>query len=151
MKKFFFLIILLVITFSLTAQTITVHLSGTVLRDSTYAPVVNHEVLIQADSNAYGFVFYTSRFTNTNGFYDCTITNVPSSGVAVTFMVRTKNCDSTWLVQTFVGTITPDTVNFFICNGNNAGCQAGFTYSFDTTSTQNMVYFYDYSTPQGVH
>ena len=149
MKKFFSLIILLAASFSLSAQTITVHVSGTVLRDSTYAPVPNHEVIIQADSNTYGFTFYTSRFTNTNGSYDCTITNVPSSGVAVTFMVRTKNCDSTWLVQSFVGTITPDTVNFIICNGNNSGCQAAFTYSVDTTPSQNMVYFYDYSTPQG--
>jgi len=149
MKKFFSLIILLVATFSLTAQTITVHLSGTVLRDSTYAPVVNHEVIIQADSNTYGFSFYASRFTTTTGSYDCTIHNVPSSGVAVTFVVMTKNCDSTWLVQYFVGTITPDMVNFTICNGNNAGCQAAFTYSVDTTSSQHLVYFYDNSTPQG--
>ena len=67
MKKFFSLIMLLVATFSLTAQTITVHLSGTVLRDSTYAPVVNHEVIIQADSNTYGFSFHASRFTTTTG------------------------------------------------------------------------------------
>jgi PKD repeat protein len=149
MKKFFSLIILLAASFFLSAQTITIHVSGTVLRDSTYAPVANHEVIIQADSNAYGFVFYTSRFTNTNGFYDCTITNVPNTGVAVTFIVKTKNCDSTWLVQIFTGTITPDTVNFIICNGNNAGCHALFGYSVDTTSSQNMIYFYDYSTPVG--
>ncbi len=145
MKKFSFLIVvLLAATFSLSAQTITVQLSGTVLRDSTHAPVVNHELIIQADSNSYGFVFYTSRFTNQNGFYDCTIHNVPASGAAVTFIVKTKNCDSTWLVQTFIGTITPDTVNFLICNGNNTGCHALFSYSSD--STTHLVQFTDLST-----
>jgi len=142
------ILVLLAVTFSLTAQTMTVQLSGTVLRDSTHVPVANHELLIQADSNSYGFVFYDSRFTNANGFYDCTIHNVPTTGAAVTFTVKTKNCDSTWMYQTFVGTNTPDTVNFLICNGNNAGCQAAFQ-SYNDTATQFMVYFNDYSTPQG--
>ena len=71
MKKFLsLLIIVLVAMVSIQAQTITVHLSGTVLRDSTHAPVNNHEVIIQADSNAYGFTFYATRYTNPNGFYD---------------------------------------------------------------------------------
>jgi PKD repeat protein len=149
MKKFFSLIVvLLAVTFSLSAQTITVQLSGTVLRDSTNAPVVNHEVFIEADSNAYGFTFYTSRFTNQNGFYDCTIHNVPTTGAAVTFTVKTKNCDSTWLVQTFIGTITPDTVNFVLCNGNTAGCEAGFHSALDSANTY-LVHFYDYSSPAG--
>jgi PKD repeat protein len=135
--------------FTIQAQTITVHMSGTVVRDSTLDPVNNHEVIIQADSNAYGFTFYATRHTNQNGFYDCTITNVPSSGNAVSFMVETKNCDSTWLVQNFIGTVNYDTVNFIICNGNNGGCQAAFTYYADTTSPHNLVYFYDQSTPSG--
>jgi len=147
MKKFFSLvIILLAVTFSLTAQTLTVHISGTVLRDSTNAPVANHELIIQADSNTYGFVFYTSRFTNASGFYDCTINHVPNTGAAVTFTVMTKNCDSTWLVQHFTGTSTPDTINFVICNGNNAGCEAGF-HSVVDSSDYYLVHFYDYSTP----
>ena len=149
MKKVFSLIIvLLAVSFSLSAQTITVQLSGTVLRDSTHLPVANHEVIIQADSNAYGFVFYSSRFTNQNGFYDCTIHNVPATGTAVTFIVKTKNCDSTWLVQSFIGTITPDTVNFIICNENTSGCEAGFHSVLDSTNT-HLVHFYDYSAPQG--
>jgi len=149
MKKISYLIIvLLAATFSLSAQTITVQLSGTVLRDSTHAPVANHELIIQADSNSYGFVFYTSRFTNQNGFYDCTIHNVPTTGAAVTFTVKTKNCDSTWLVQTFIGTITPDTVNFVLCNGNTAGCEAGFHSALDSANTY-LVHFYDYSSPAG--
>jgi PKD repeat protein len=147
MKKIFFLlVVLLFASFWLNAQTMTVHLSGTVLRDSTYAPVPIHEVLIQADSNASGFTYYNSRFTNANGFYDCTINNVPTTGTAVSFIVKTKNCDSTWMYQTFVGTITPDTVNFLICNGNNAGCEAGFHAVVDS-SDYYLVHFYDYSTP----
>jgi PKD repeat protein len=150
MKKIFsLLIIVLAVTFSIQAQTITVHVSGTVVRDSTHAPVDNHEVIIQADSNSYGFTFYATRHTDPNGFYDCTITNVPSSGQAMSFMVQTKNCDSTWLVQNFIGTVAYDTVNFVICNGNNAGCQASFTYYVDTTSPGTLVYFYDQSTPTG--
>jgi hypothetical protein len=74
MKKFFFLLAFgLAVTFSLSAQTITVQLSGTVLRDSTQVPVANHEVTIRADSNSYGFVFEATRHTNQNGFYDCVI------------------------------------------------------------------------------
>lgn len=148
MKKIYsFLVFLLATSISLYAQTITVHLSGTVLRDSTLSPVVNHELIIQADSNMHGFYFYTSRFTNQNGHYDCTINNVPATGTAINFNVQTKNCDSTWIVQTFVGTTAPDTVNFLICNGNSTGCQAAFTYSVDTVSSSDLVYFYDQSTP----
>ena len=149
MKKISYLIIvLLAATFSLSAQTITVQLSGTVLRDSTHAPVVSHEVFIEADSNAYGFTFSTTRFTSQTGFYDCTIHNVPSTGAAVTFIVKTKNCDSTWLVHSFIGTITPDTVNFIICNENTSGCEAGFHSVLDSTNI-HLVHFYDYSSPQG--
>ncbi len=145
MKKVYsFIIVLLTVSFSLSAQTITVQLSGTVLRDSTHAPVFNHEVFIESDSNAYGFTFSATRYTSQTGHYDCTIHNVPSSGVAVTFIVKTKNCDSTWLIQTFVGTIAPDTVNFTLCNGNGAYCHALFSYSGD--STTNLVQFTDLST-----
>ena len=92
MKKYLSLfVILLAATFSIQAQTITVHLSGTVLRDSTNAPVNDHEVIIQADSNAYNFTFYATRHTNPNGFYDCTIPNVPSYGTPVSFIVQTKD------------------------------------------------------------
>lgn len=146
MKKLFLLIILLIAaTFPLSAQTITVQLSGTVLRDSTHAPVVNHEVTISADSNAYNFTFAANRFTNPNGFYDCTIHNVPTTGAAVTFTVKTKDCDSTWIVKHFTGTNTPDTVNFILCNGSNTGCHALYTYWIDSTNT-NMVHFTDQST-----
>jgi PKD repeat protein len=147
MKKFFsLLLILLAATFSLSAQTITVQLSGTVVRDSTNLPVANHEVIIQADSNAYGFTFYATRLTNQNGFYDCTIHNVPSTGAAVAFMVETKNCDSTWLMKDFTGTNTPDTVNFIICNGNEAGCHALYNYYADSVNVL-MLHFWDVSTP----
>jgi PKD repeat protein len=150
MKKYLSLfVILLAATFFVQAQTITVHLSGTVLRDSTNAPVNDHEVIIQADSNAYNFTFYATRHTNPNGFYDCTISNVPSYGTPVSFIVQTKNCDSTWLEKYFVGTVTYDTVNFTICNGFGA-CQAAFTWSADTMSPNAMVYFYDQSTPVGL-
>jgi hypothetical protein len=150
MKKIFsLLIIVLAATFSIQAQTITVHLSGTVVRDSTYAPVTNHEVIIHADSNDYGFTFYATRYTNPNGFYDCTITNVPSSGTPVSFMVETKNCDSTWLIQNFFGTVTYDTVNFIICNGINTGCQAYYTYSVDSANLLHL-HFVDASTPQNL-
>lgn len=148
-KLFFLLIIILSAAFSMQSQTITVHLSGTVLRDSTHDPVVNHEIDIQADSNAYNFTFFTERWTNASGFYDCTIQNVPSGG-PITFSVKTKNCDSTWIVKYFVGTVNNDTVNFTICNGNSGGCQAAFIYTADTTSPNVMVYFYDQSTPVGL-
>ena len=129
-----------------TTQTITVHFSGTVTRDSTGVPVSSHQVIIQADSNAYGFTFYTTRTTNPNGFYDCTIHDVPATGAAVTFVVKTKNCDSTFLTQTFIGTSTAAVVNFIICNENSESCQALYHYYVDSTDLLRL-HFYDASTP----
>jgi PKD repeat protein len=149
MKKFLSLFAFaMVLAFSLSAQTITVQLSGTITRDSTNLPVVNHEVIIQADSNMYGFTFYAVRHTSPNGAYDCTIQNVPAQGVAVTFIVKTKDCDSTYIVKTFVGTNTPSIVDFVICNGNSSGCEAAFHSSIDS-SNYYLVHFYDYSGPVG--
>jgi len=146
MKKYLLFFVFLLGAFSgILAQTITVQLSGTVLRDSTNAPVPNHEVIIQADSNSYGFTFYTTRFTNASGYYDCYIHNVPTTGTAVTFVVKTKDCDSTYLIQTFQATATPVTVNFLLCNVNNTGCQAGFHSVLDSASA-HLVHFYNYST-----
>ena len=131
------------------AQTMSVHVLGTVLRDSTNLPVVNHEVVIQADSNVYNFQFTATQYTSHTGFYDCTINNVPTTGAAVTFSVRTQDCDSTWIFKHFTGTPNYDTVNFTICNGNNPPCQAAFTYFVDTASPHQEVHFYDQSTPNG--
>ena len=148
MKKIFLLSILLTgLLSTVLAQTVTVTVSGVVLRDSTHAPVPNHQVIIQADSNANNFTFYATRMTSSTGHYDCVIHNVPTGNGGVTFSVETKDCDSTLLVQYFIGTNTPDTINFLICNGNANNCQAEFTYSTDTTPPGTTVYFYDNSTP----
>lgn len=148
--KNFLLSLILLIGFSgiAASQTITVHMSGTVNRDSTGVPVANHQVIIQADSNAYGFHFYATRMTNPNGFYDCTIHEVPATGAAITFVVRTKNCDSTTLTQTFAGTTTPATINFIICNGNPGVCEAAFQSHADSVQP-GLIHFHDTSYPQG--
>jgi len=78
MKKLFLLFAMIVGLSSIMMAQVTVHLSGTVTRDSTNLPVVGHEVIITADSNASGFTFWAQRFTNSTGFYDCTISNVPA-------------------------------------------------------------------------
>ncbi len=142
------LFLALIFAGQVTSQTITVHFSGTVNRDSTGVPVPDHQVIIQADSNAYGFHFYATRITNPNGFYDCTIHEVPATGAAVTFVVTTKNCDSTTLTQTFTGSATPDTVNFVICNYNTTGCEAAFLSEWDPAQT-GLFRFFDTSHPQG--
>jgi PKD repeat protein len=129
-------------------QTITVHLSGTVTRDSTGIPVSGHQVIIEADSNSYGFNFYTTRITNPNGFYDCTIHDVPATGAAVTFIVKTKNCDSSFLTQSFVGTTTAAIVDFVICNTNVGICEAAFHAEADSSQT-GLINFMDTSYPQG--
>lgn len=149
MKKLLSLVLILMATILIVnAQTMSVHVLGTVLRDSTNIPVPNHEVIIQADSNAYNFQFTATRFTSQTGFYDCTINNVPTTGAAVTFSVRTKDCDSTWIVKHFTGTPNYDTVNFAICNGNVA-CLAAFTFFVDTASPHQEVHFYDQSSSVG--
>jgi PKD repeat protein len=130
------------------AQTITVHVSGTVTRDSTGAPVNDHQVIIQADSNSYGFTFYATRITNNNGFWDCTIHDVPATGAAVYFNVSTKDCDSSVLVKTFVGTTLADTVNFVICIGTVVTCEADFISDLDPVHS-GLVDFNDTSTPVG--
>ena len=142
------LFLALIFAGQVTSQTITVHFSGPVNRDSTGVPVPDHQVIIQADSNAYGFHFYATRITNPNGFYDCTIHEVPATGAAVTFVVTTKNCDSTTLTQTFTGSATPDTVNFVICNYNTTGCEAAFQSEWDPAQT-GLFRFFDTSHPQG--
>jgi PKD repeat protein len=150
MKKNLALFALLMVAALFTnAQTMSVHVLGTILRDSTNLPVSNHEVVIQADSNAYNFQFTATRFTSQTGLYDCTINNVPTTGAPVTFSVRTQNCDSTWIYKHFTGTVNYDTVNFTICNGNTPPCQAGFTYFVDTASPHQEVHFQDQSTPVG--
>ncbi|MCX6244765.1 MAG: PKD domain-containing protein [Bacteroidetes bacterium] len=147
MKKQFLLFVFIMGALSgIFAQTVNVQLSGTVLRDSTNAPVPNHEVIIMADSsNSYGYTYYTTRFTNASGYYDCYIHNVPATGAAVIFIVKTKDCDSTYLVQDFPASATPVTVNFLLCNSNYTGCQAAFHSVVDSTNAY-LVYFYDYST-----
>jgi PKD repeat protein len=147
MRKQLLLIVFALFTVSgILAQTMTVHLSGTVVRETTQAPVPSHEVIIQADSNVQGFHFYATRHTNANGFYDCTIQNVPATGSTITIVVMTKNCDSTFIVSTFPASTTPDTVNFVLCNGNGGSCQAAFQSTLDSIH-ENLVHFWDYSTP----
>lgn len=122
------------------AQTMTVHLSGTITADSTGAPVASHEVLITSDS-LNGFYYSTSRHTSVNGMYDCTIQNVPTSS-AVTFYVRTRDCNDITIEKTFLSTSSPAVVNFVICT-QPANCEASFTYSLD--SIHPLIYHF-YST-----
>ncbi len=129
-------------------STMTVHVSGTVTRDNTGVPVPEHQVIIQADSNAYGFTFYATRMTSSTGTWDCTIHDVPATGSDVNFIVQTKNCDSTVLSQTFTGTPVAATVNFSICNGNVQTCEAAFESRPDLIHSEFMD-FYDRSYPQG--
>jgi len=110
------------------AQTMTVHLSGTVTEDSTGLPVANHEVVIRSDSSS-GFVFYATRYTNPNGFYDCTINNVPTAS-AVAFFVSTHDCHNNVITHDFLSTASPATVNFVICVP--PPCQAAFDYHITT-------------------
>jgi PKD repeat protein len=147
MKKFYALLVILVaLTLAVSAQTINIHLYGTVLRDSTLLPVPNHEVDIQADSNSGNFTFYAVRNTNQSGSYDCLISNVPTSGTPIVFTVKTKNCDSSWMVQTFIGNVEHDTINFFLCNGD---CHASYTHYTDSSNVLN-IHFTDTSTPHNL-
>ena len=106
MKKLLLLFVMIFGFSSLMFAQVSVHVSGTVLRDSTNIPVVGHEVIITADSNVAGFYFWAQRFTSSTGHYDCTITNAPT-GVEITFLVKTKNCDSTYMVQSFQTSNSP--------------------------------------------
>ena len=146
MKKFTLLLAMIVGFSSFLIAQVTVHVSGSVTRDSTNQPVAYHQMIIMADSNAAGFNFNTERYTNTAGFYDCTIQNVPG-GVQTTFIVKTKNCDSSWMVKTFQTSNSPAVENFVICN-TPANCQAGFTYTADSSSA-GLIHFIDNSVPVG--
>ncbi len=146
MKKFILLFAMIVGFSSFMIAQVTVHVSGTVTRDSTNLPVVGHEVIITADSNPSGFTFWAQRFTNATGFYDCTIHDVPG-GVETTFIVKTKNCDSTYIVKDFQTSNSPATENFVLCN-TPANCEAGFTYHADSTNP-HMLHFDENSYPAG--
>lgn len=136
MKKLILLFLMLFGISSLMIAQVTVHLSGTVLRDSTNLPVVGHEVIIMADSNVAGFNFWAQRFTTHAGFYDCTISNVPA-GVQ-TFIVKTKDCDSTYIVKTFQTSNSPVIENFVICSSPPPNCEADFFSHADTLNTLNI-------------
>jgi len=133
MKKQFLLFILFVTAglFAF-AQTMSVHVSGSVTADSTGAPIPNHEVIISADSSAGGFSYYATRMTNANGMYDCTIQNVPTA-TAITFTVKTLDCNNVYHVATFLSTNSPAVVNFVICL-HPTNCEASFVYYTDTTN-----------------
>ncbi|MEI7662536.1 MAG: PKD domain-containing protein [Bacteroidota bacterium] len=146
MKKIFFLLALIIGFSSLLQAQVTVHVSGTVTRDSTNLPVVGHEVIISADSNPSNFTFYAQRYTSANGAYDCTIQNVPG-GVQTTFTVKTKNCDSSYIVKTFQTSNSPAVENFVICNAP-VSCEAGFTAYADSLNPLH-IHFLDASTPAG--
>ncbi len=136
MKKIYFLLSFLLATAVLvSAQTMTVQLSGTVTADSTGAPVANHEVIILSDS-AGGFNFYTTRMTNPNGFYDCTIQNVPT-GTVITFIVKTRDCNDFFHQETFLSTNSPAVINFVICL-HTLNCEAEYTYFQDSTNLLNF-------------
>jgi PKD repeat protein len=136
MKKILSLIVFLGIAVFIQAQTMTVYLSGTVRFDSTGgSPVPSHEVIIQSNDSVAGFVFYTTRQTSAAGYYDCTITNVPTAS-AVTFTVLTRDCHNDWVTHTFLSTDSPATVNFVICNPVH--CQSAFTYQ---QSTSNVLQY----------
>lgn len=133
---------------NLIAQTVTVQLSGTITIDSTGLPVPNHPLIIKADSNSYGYEFYTTRTTGPNGMYDCVINNVPATGAAVIFIVKTENCDGSNLTETFPASNNPVTVNFEICDGSAGNCEAEFEYEADSIQ-EGMIHFFDASYPQG--
>ncbi len=132
MKKIFFLLSFILGTLAFAgAQTMSVHLSGTVTADSTGAPIANHEVIITSDSSS-GFFFYATRLTGPGGGYDCTISNVPTAS-PVTFIVKTHDCNNVIHQQTFLSTSTPAVVNFVICL-HATNCEAAFTYYHDSTN-----------------
>lgn len=123
------------------AQTMTVHVSGTVTADSTGAPVANHEVVIHSDSSS-GFIFYTTRQTNPNGFYDCTVEHVPTANPVI-FYVATRDCQNNLIIHDFLSTSSPATVNFVICV--TPECHAAYTVHHSLDSV-HLVHFTDAST-----
>ncbi len=147
MKKLASLLILLLATVALvSAQTMSVHLSGTVTADSTGVPVVNHEVLISGDSIG-GFPFYASRHTNANGFYDCTIQNVPLAPASI-FTVKTRDCNEIFIQHSFPSSSSPAVINFVICT-QAASCEAAFTYYSDSANLLNYHFNSTSFTPAG--
>ncbi len=127
------------------AQTMTVHINGLVINDSTGAPVANHEVIIVADSTPPPiFYFYTTRITNASGAFDCTIQNVPT-GAPVTIHLRTLDCMNIMHEVNVLSTNSPITVTLSICDGE-PGCQAAFTYTVDPVTDQ-QIHFFSTSTP----
>ena len=148
MKKIFLLLSFLFLAATVvTAQTMTVSLSGAITADSTGAPVANHEVIITSDSSG-GFFFYATRMTGTNGFYDCVIHDVPTAA-PITFIVKTHDCNNIIHQETFLSTSSPVVVNFVICIHPN-NCEAAFVYNHDST---NLLSFHFNSTsyvPAGV-
>jgi PKD repeat protein len=147
MKKLLLLLsIIFMSALAVSAQTMSVHVSGTVKLEPTGFPVPNHEVIIMADSSN-GFSFYATRNTNPNGFYDCTIQNVPV-GSPVTFIVKTLDCENIYQQESFLSTESPEVVNFEICT-SSTDCEAQFTYYHDPTNLFNYHFTSTSTIPTG--
>jgi PKD repeat protein len=141
-----------VLTLFMTANVLglTVHISGTITSDSSGTPVANHEVYILTDSliNPSGYYFYTTRTTNANGFYDCTITDAPD-GVVTAFVVETFDCQNYLHSDTIMSNNSPVVVDFVICTGTPPpGCEANFMAIPDSNS-EYSIHFIDTSIPAG--
>ena len=147
MKKFTYSVFLFTCLFStINLLGMTVHIHGTVTADSTGLPIANHEVSVFADtSNSSGFFYYASTQTNQIGSYEFNIENVPDTGVATEFHIRTWDCQNVLHDTLVYSNNSPILANFVICYNALGDCEANFISDPDT-SLLYMFYFYDSST-----
>jgi hypothetical protein len=90
MKKFLFQIMFLMLILPAMSQAV-VYITGTITDSANGYPIPNHAVTILSDSS-FGWVYYNTVYTNTNGHYMDTV-SVPSGSTGVIY-VQTIDCQN---------------------------------------------------------
>ena len=143
MKRFILPLLLFLFTFSVVSQNI-IFLEGTVTDSATGLPIVNQAVYINSDSSN-GFFYYNTVYTNSNGWYQDSISLGGGTIDTGLLVVTTYDCNQMSISYDLIfGPMNMNLVqDFQICYNPPSPCQADFTWATNGTLT---VQFTDLST-----
>lgn len=115
-----FLFVLLLSSALVSAQNVTVQVTGQVIDQQTGMPIPGHQVAVTVypDSINTFFPYSDSAYTDPTGAYILTFPVYYTPGVASFFSVGTYDCQNYWQQQffTFTGNLNSFTADFAICS-----------------------------------
>ncbi len=144
MKRLILMLVLATTGLFVTAQNVTIQISGTVTELNTGNPVPNHLVHIMSDSLfAPVFIYYNTVYTDSSGYYEDFI-SIPANS-QILFYIATPDCNGAYQWITAVSTNAPIVADFQICTSGSTQCQAMFYAIPDSTMTNMTFQFLDAS------